>query len=209
MEYPIPNRVNNTDRGNHMNRWPEPEVTEARILKAADRLFYRQGIRAVGVDAIAAEIGISKRTLYNYFPSKDALVLAYLRGRAAPTPVPDEPPAAQVLAVFDRLGEGMGRRGWRGCPFVNAVTELGHSVPGAREIAAGFKEGRRASFQILLERAGAANPASLAAQLMLLVDGAIAAALVSGDAAAARTAREAAAVLLAAAGITVPPAAGR
>ena len=50
-----------------------------RILETADRLFYGQGIRAVGVDTIAAEIGISKRTLYNYFPSKDDLIVAYLQ----------------------------------------------------------------------------------------------------------------------------------
>jgi AcrR family transcriptional regulator len=52
-----------------------------RILKTADRLFYLRGIRAVGVDTIGAEIGISKRTLYNYFPSKDALIVAYLSRR--------------------------------------------------------------------------------------------------------------------------------
>ena len=51
-----------------MNRWPAKETMQARILETADRLFYSQGIRAVGVDTIAAEIGISKRTLYNYFP---------------------------------------------------------------------------------------------------------------------------------------------
>jgi AcrR family transcriptional regulator len=53
--------------------------------KTADRLFYRRGIRAVGVDTIAAEIGVSKRTLYNYFPSKDALIVAYLSPRLRPT----------------------------------------------------------------------------------------------------------------------------
>ena len=49
-----------------------------RILETADRLFYGQGIRAIGVDTIAAEVGISKRTLYNHFPSKDALIVAHL-----------------------------------------------------------------------------------------------------------------------------------
>jgi len=57
---------------------------EERILATTDRLFYGQGIRAIGVDTIAAEIGISKRTLYNYFPSKDALIAAYLTRRLQP-----------------------------------------------------------------------------------------------------------------------------
>src|ERR1700751_4002906 len=60
-----------------------------RILRTADRLFYLKGIRAIGVDPIAAEIGISKRTLYNYFPSKDALIAAYLSRRSSPVPAPD------------------------------------------------------------------------------------------------------------------------
>src|ERR1700743_2799942 len=74
-----------------------------RILETADRLFYLQGIRAIGVDTIAAEIGISKRTLYNHFPSKDALIAAYLERRFV-TPRPsDKPPAEQILGTFDAL----------------------------------------------------------------------------------------------------------
>ena len=65
-----------------------------RILQAADRLFYRKGIRAVGVDSVAAEAGISKRSLYDTFPSKDALVAAYLRQRIQPLPASDLAPAA-------------------------------------------------------------------------------------------------------------------
>jgi len=82
-----------------------------RILETADRLFYLQGIRAVGVDTIAAEIGISKRTLYNHFPSKDALISAYLARRfVAPRPS-QKPPAEQILGnmnhyLFDELRFG-------------------------------------------------------------------------------------------------------
>src|SRR5918996_471952 len=70
---------------------------QERILETADRLFYGQGIRAVGVDTIAAEVGISKRTLYNYFPSKDELIVAYLSRRLRPTPPSDLPPELQIL----------------------------------------------------------------------------------------------------------------
>lgn len=60
---------------------PKQQTMKARILETADKLFYLQGIRAIGVDTIAAEVGISKRTLYNHFPSKDALIAAYLERR--------------------------------------------------------------------------------------------------------------------------------
>ena len=82
---------------------PAKPTMKDRILETADRLFYLQGIRAIGVDTIAAEIGISKRTLYNHFPSKDALIAAYLERRfVAPRPS-DKPPAEQILGTFDVL----------------------------------------------------------------------------------------------------------
>src|SRR5947209_12312960 len=89
---------------------------EERILDTADRLFYGQGIRAVGVDTIAAEIGISKRTLYNHFPSKDALILAYLDGRFTTPAISDAPPDAQILGVFDLLARNVAGKDYRGCP---------------------------------------------------------------------------------------------
>ena len=69
-----------------------------RILETADRLFYGQGLRAVGVDTIAAEIGISKRTLYNHFPSKDALIVAYLQRRLRLVPTSTKPPSTPAAA---------------------------------------------------------------------------------------------------------------
>src|SRR3954469_11437904 len=88
-----------------------------RILESADRLFYLRGIRAVGVDAIAAEIGISKRTLYNHFPSKEALIAAYLERRFRQAPVSAQPPAEQILGTFDQLERRFASKGFRGCPF--------------------------------------------------------------------------------------------
>ena len=174
---------------------------QERILKTTDRLFYRQGIRAVGVDTIAAEIGISKRTLYNHFPSKDALIVAYLSRRLRPTKAPAMPPAEQILAEFDRLERAFASHGFRGCPFVNAVAELGEPTHAANKIAVSFKEQRRTWFRDLLIQLDVADPDGLATQLMLLVDGAIAAALVRGEPKMARAAKEAARVLLTAAGV--------
>jgi AcrR family transcriptional regulator len=182
---------------------PEKPSMKERILETADRLFYLQGIRAVGVDAVAAEIGISKRTLYNHFPSKDALISAYLERRFRPIPPSDKPPAEQILRTFDRLERGFADKGFRGCPFVNAVAELGSGDAVVRKIAVAFKESRRVWFRDLLKRLEVANAESLATQLTLLVDGAIAQDLVRNDPSMARAAKDAARVLLENAGISV------
>ena len=178
---------------------------EQRILETADRLFYQQGIRVVGVDTVAAEIGISKRTLYNYFPSKDDLIVAYLSRRLRPIEVSDDdPPAEQILGDFDRLEKAMRSDGYRGCPFVNAVAELADPTHAAHRIAVAHKEKRRTLFRTLLKKLHAPDPDKLATQLMILGEGAVAQALVHGDPNMARAAREAARVLLVAAGVPVP-----
>ena len=123
-----------------------------RVLAAADKLFYAQGIHAVGVDTIAAEAGVSKRTLYNHYPSKDALIAAYLTARFRHLPPSDAPATEQILGAFDRLGRIIASSGFRGCPFVNAVAELGDPRHAASRIAVEFKEQRRQWFLALLKR---------------------------------------------------------
>ena len=120
----------------------KPSMHE-RILETADRLFYLRGIRAVGVDTIAAEIGISKRTLYNHFPSKNELIAAYLKRRFLAAPASDKPPAEQILGTFDSLERRFASKDFRGCPFVNAVAELGAEDKAVKKIAIAFKESRR------------------------------------------------------------------
>ena len=179
---------------------PKPDMKE-RILETADKLFYSKGIRAIGVDTIAAEAGISKRTLYNHFPSKDALISAYLGRRfVAPNPS-DKPPAEQILGTFDRLERGFASKGFRGCPFVNAVAELGAEDRSVKKIAIAFKESRRLWFRDLLLLLDVADAEGLATQLQLLVDGSIAQDLVRDDPGMARAAKEAARVLLQNAGV--------
>ena len=167
-----------------------------RILQTADRLFYLQGIRAIGVDTIAAEIGISKRTLYNHFPSKDALILAYLERRLVQPRASDESPLEQILGTFDSLERRFAAKDFRGCPFVNAVAEMGPKDRAVKKIATAFKESRRLWFRDLLIELGVTDPEALATQLTLLVDGAIAQDLVRDDPAMARAAKEAATTLL-------------
>ncbi|SDS04933.1 transcriptional regulator, TetR family [Bradyrhizobium canariense] len=180
---------------------PEKPAMKDRILETADRLFYLQGIRAVGVDTIAAEIGISKRTLYNHFPSKDELVSAYLMRRFVQPRASDKSPIEQILGTFDSLERRFASKDFRGCPFVNAVAELGTKDRAVKKIAIAFKESRRVWFRDLLLLLGATDAEGLATQLTLLVDGSIAQDLVRDDPSMARAAKEAARVLLANAGI--------
>jgi AcrR family transcriptional regulator len=182
-----------------MTRWAAKETMRERILETADRLFYGMGIRAVGVDTIADEIGISKRTLYNYFPSKDDLIVAYLSRRLIPLQTSEAPPEEQILSAFDRLESSVASKVFRGCPFVNAVTELSEPAHAANKLAVAFKEQRRVWFRDLLSRLDVADPDGLATQLAILLDGAIATTLVRGDPGMARAAKAAARVLLTAA----------
>jgi AcrR family transcriptional regulator len=184
------------------SRAKKPDMKQ-RILETADRLFYLHGIRAIGVDTVAAEIGISKRTLYNHFPSKDDLIRAYLGRRSVTMPASDKSPIEQILGTFDSLERRFGARDFRGCPFVNAVAELGAEDHAVRKIATSFKDGRRARFRELLQQLGASDAERLATQLQLLVDGAIAADLVHNDPSMAVAAKQAASVLLEGAGIKI------
>jgi AcrR family transcriptional regulator len=186
-----------------MTKPSEKQPMKERILETADRLFYLRGIRAVGVDTIAAEVGISKRTLYNHFPSKDELIEAYLERRFVHALPSDKPAVEQILGTFDRLERGFASKGFRGCPFVNAVAELGSEDQAVKKIAIAFKESRRIWFRDLLRQLHAPDAEALATQLTLLVDGSIAQDLVRDDPSMARAAKEAARVLLSNAGIEV------
>ncbi|HEY7239833.1 MAG TPA: TetR/AcrR family transcriptional regulator [Burkholderiales bacterium] len=173
-----------------------PGTPAERILAAADHLFYTQGIRAVGVDAVAAAAGVSKRTLYNHYRSKDALIAAYLTARFRHVAPSDAPAREQILGYFERLERILADGSFRGCPYVNAVVEIGDPKHQAAGIAVQFKEQRRQWYRALLERMGIGDADALATQLQLLAEGALAAALVRGDPTLARSARAAAEVLI-------------
>jgi AcrR family transcriptional regulator len=189
-----------------MSRWPAKEAMQERILDTAGRLFYGQGIRAVGVDTIAAEIGISKRTLYNYFPSKDELIVAYLSRHFIQAKASDRPLLEQILRYFDWLERWFATDTFRGCPFVNAVAELGDPTHPGAKMAVAFKEQRRLWLRDALARLNVADPDGLATQVAILVEGAIIAALIRGDPGMAGAAKAAARVLLTAAGVPDPDA---
>jgi AcrR family transcriptional regulator len=189
-----------------MSRWAAKETMQQRILDTAGRLFYGQGIRAVGVDTIAAEIGISKRTLYNYFPSKDDLIVAYLSRRLIEPRTSDQPLLEQILLYFDALERWFASETFRGCPFVNAIAELGNAAHPGAKLAIAYKERRRLWLRDALTQLKVADPDGLATQVAILAEGAIITALVRGDPGVARSAKAAARVLLTAGGVPDPAA---
>ncbi|MEV5138750.1 TetR/AcrR family transcriptional regulator [Streptomyces syringium] len=182
----------------------EAATPEARVLDAAGTLFYGRGLQAVGMDAIRAASGVSLKRLYQLYPSKDALVEAYLRRRDARwrdalARYADARPAGaeRVLAVFDWLHQWFQEPDFRGCAFVNSFGELGAGSEAVAAVARAHKDAFRRYLTGLATGAGA--PAALADQLALLAEGAIVTAAISGDAEPALRAKEAARVLLEAA----------
>jgi AcrR family transcriptional regulator len=162
-----------------MKRRAEPPPRE-RILAAARQLFYRDGIRAVGVDAVAAAAGTNKMTLYRHFASKDALVTAYLgqlaeEGDSIWREVQEEAPGdpqAQLVAVLRRASQFSDAAGGRGCALANAAVELAGSNRAAHRIVEAHKRDVRARLAALCREAGYARPARIADELFLLVEGA-------------------------------------
>ncbi|MGW1074505.1 TetR/AcrR family transcriptional regulator [Streptomyces sp. NPDC002537] len=180
--------------------------TEDRVLDAAEALFYEHGVQAVGMDRIRGASGVSLKRLYQCFPSKEALVEAYLRRRDRRwrTELADRVELRPVdrdrpLAVFDWLYDWFGEPGFRGCAFLNAFGEMGTGSPAVADAARDHKAEVRRYLLHLVRDAGFEAPEPLADQLAVLVDGAIATAAVTGAPAAAHQARAAAAVLLSAA----------
>ncbi|PWG61857.1 TetR family transcriptional regulator [Spiribacter halobius] len=184
-----------------------PRQTREVIVEAADRLFYAEGIRKVGVDAIAAEAGVTKRTLYYHFKSKDELVAAYLESRHAPTLAMlrrtltgDGDLQQRVRGFFLALHQRVQSQEWKGCLFLRTVAEL-RSEPGhpALEIAAGHKEAVEDLFREHLEASGASQAPLHAQQLLLLYDGTIIEVLVRSEPDYALAAGDAAARIVGAA----------
>ncbi|MEV0847784.1 TetR family transcriptional regulator [Streptomyces sp. NPDC049954] len=151
-----------------------------RIVAAAEELFYERGITAVGVDLIAERSGVTKRTLYNRFGSKDRLVTTYLaerdqRWRSLVRARVDacEEPVAAVTAPFDALRIWSGTNA-RGCAFINALAELPDPSHPAHRIAANQKLWLRNLFEELATEADCPDPTTLAARLLVLHEGVLA-----------------------------------
>jgi len=184
------------------------ETTRERIISAASKLFYDQGIRAVSVDAVAEKAGLTKRTLYYHFRSKDDLVAAYLAGRDQPNlalfqrwfaeadgGVPDK-----VAAIFRNLARAAAHPKWKGCGFLRTSAELAN-MPGhpAIKIGAAHKKNFEGWLRATFEAAGIATALELSRQILLLLDGCFAVVLLHRDPSYMETAAQAALCLIEAA----------
>jgi AcrR family transcriptional regulator len=150
-----------------------------RLLAAAQDLFYREGIRSVGIDEIIAAADVAKMSLYRSFASKDELVAAYLRERdtlywqwwGGVMALHPDNPRAQILDLFRALAKLPSRPGWRGCPFTNAATEFPERDHPARLVAEANKRELRKRLRALAKTAGARDAEALGDQLVLLFEG--------------------------------------
>jgi AcrR family transcriptional regulator len=152
-----------------------------RLLEAASDLFYREGIRAVGVDTVSEKAGVSKRTLYNRFGGKDGLVAEYLRRRDERWKAylrgatgDESGPREKLLAVFAAYEEWLVGEDFRGCAFANAAAEFPDPEHPARVVARRHKKGVEGHLAALAEEAGFDEPRILAERLLLLLEGAAA-----------------------------------
>jgi AcrR family transcriptional regulator len=158
-----------------------------KLSQTAARLFYQHGYRAIGVDTITAESGIGKMTLYRHYPSKDDLIVSYLKDH-------DEffwnnfeqitknvsTPREKLLAFFEALQNYVKTPACHGCPFINVATEYPEPDYPGHQVALEHKQSVRARFRHLAKEAGAKSPDTLADQLFLLMDGAYIAARMFG-----------------------------
>lgn len=184
----------------------EPLPTREMIIQAADDLFYGEGIRASSMDAIAERAGVTKRTLYYHFRSKDDLVAAYLQARDEPTLARYEiwldatrgTLSDQIMGFFNRLARIAADNKWKGCGFLRAAAELAGS-PGhpALRIGSAHKKKFEAWLAGRISAEGLDGGALRARQLMVLLDGAVAQMLIHRDPAYARAAGQLAATLVA------------
>jgi len=173
----------------------KPRAAE-RILTTARELFYRQGIRAVGVDEIVSRSGVTKPSLYRSFASKDELAAAYMRDydadfwrrfEAAIALAPAGDPRAQLLAFLRGVGERAQRPAYRGCGMTNAAVEYPEPDNPARRVAVLNKEELRRRLTEFAAAMGAIDAETLGDGLLLLVEGAYVSGQLFGEGGPARS----------------------
>ncbi|NEI72733.1 TetR family transcriptional regulator [Rhizobium lusitanum] len=182
------------------------QPTRERILQAAGKLFRQDGIRAISVDAIAEKAGLTKRTLYYHFRSKDDLIAAHLQARDEPNlslfkrwfDETEGDAAEKVAGIFRHLAQSARNAKWKGCGFLRTSVEL-VNLPGHPALVTARAHKKRVEDWLgsVFMKAGADGDASLLArQVMLLLDGAFAVVLLHRDPSYMETAAEAAADLI-------------
>jgi AcrR family transcriptional regulator len=174
------------------------------VSRAAYELFSRDGVRAVGVDAVIAKAGTAKMTLYRNFPSKDDLILDFLRRREqlwtrewleAESRKRGKTPQERLLAIFDVFSEWFRQPDFEGCAFLTTMIEINDPGHPVHQAAVGHLANIRAYLEGLAAEAGISDPDAFARKWHILMKGSIMAAH-EGDTAAASRARELGQLLL-------------
>ncbi|MFK3980681.1 TetR/AcrR family transcriptional regulator [Micromonospora sp. NPDC050397] len=178
----------------------DDEAVRARVLEAADRLYYSLGIQAVGMDALRAEAGVSLKRLYRLFPSKESIVEQVLNGRheawnaLVERAVEVDDPRQRLVGIYDMLSRWFDQDDFRGCVFINSFGELGATAPRVAAIVRAHKAGFQQRLARIVAEAG--GPPWLAPQLAILAEGAQTTAAIAGTNEAAAQARHAAEILI-------------
>lgn len=198
-------RVTKGGRGRkRVRRRPDGAGPRERLLDAADRLFYAEGIGRTGIDRVLSEAGVAKQSLYDHFEGKDGLIAAYLERRderfmAWFMKRLDARPLGKrerLRRVLDVVGEFVEQPGFCGCAFIAAAEEFADDEHPARLLAARNKLALRAFLIELARDAGAANAEAVGGAYALLVDGVLVAARLGRGRAALADAKAAVAVLV-------------
>jgi AcrR family transcriptional regulator len=187
------------------NRGPSRPTARERLLTAAAQLFHENGILATGVDTLIAAAGVAKATFYRHFPSKDDLVVAWLRDpRArwldrvrAEVEAQGRGAAASIPLLYEALGEWLETEGYRGCPYLNTAIEITDPAHPARAVVVDYLQEVEDYLASLAAEAGYRDPRALARQLQALAAGSISLAVARRSRAPAPAARDAAVLLLA------------
>jgi AcrR family transcriptional regulator len=184
----------------------DPAATRVKVLRTAGRLFRERGTHTVGVNEIAEAAGVSKLTLYRHFDSKEGLIQAFLesasdlmmrRFERTATELGLSPEERILMVMDDERRRSPGR--YDGCPLVNTAVEWRGSESSPGTIARVHLDRIQALLERLCDEAGFADPAAVASQLLLLLEGAIVVRLVGDREDSERVARDAASALLASA----------
>lgn len=174
------------------------------LLDTADRLFYRDGFHAVGIDTILSEAGLAKMTLYHHFASKEELIVASLKRRGAAIgagvtaamEAAGPSPRKRLLALFDWYEAWFKSKGFNGCAFIRAAGEYPVLESPVHQVVMQQKQKSRENIELLLTEMELPAAKSLAAQIQLLLEGAIVCAHTYGDPTTLSAARDAALALI-------------
>jgi AcrR family transcriptional regulator len=182
-----------------------PSEARNRLLRTASDIFYREGIHGVGVDAVLDRAAVTRSTFYRHFPSKEALVVAYINAadqavrnglETASAAQTEAGPQAGLLTLTDLMGTAICRPGFRGCPFINAAAEYPDPGSTVHQAVLEHRNWLKATVVTALQQAGHPEPERAARCFIMLRDGAMVAGYLNDPDEAAQTLRQAVEELL-------------